>query len=47
MFKSYSGSVRFLAADSRIDFQVLPDRKSPRESATKTYTTRCASLYNQ
>ena len=41
MCKFYSGFGGVRNADSRIYF-VLPDRKLPRESATKTYTNRCA-----
>ena len=44
MCKFYSGFGGVRGADSRIDFPVLPDRKSLRESATKTYTSRCVAF---
>lgn len=40
MCKFYSGYGGVRGADSRIDFPVLSDGKSLRESATKTYTNR-------
>ena len=42
MCKFYSGFGGVRGADSQIDFPVLPDRKSLRESVTKTYTKRWA-----